>query len=80
MAGHSDHVISTTTAVILAILGLAVIAVIVSGGAQTGKVTTAGGNSLAQIICTALSPVVHGNCGLIESVTSTITFGGIPQL
>lgn len=77
MAGHSDHLVSTTTAVILAFLGLAVIAVLVSGSAKTGTVTTAGGSALGQIICTALSPVVHGNCGLIESVTSTITFGGM---
>ena len=61
----------------IAVLGLAIIAVLVSNQAQTAKVTTAGGTSLGQIICTALSPVVHGSCGLIESVTSTITFGGL---
>lgn len=66
---------STITAVIIAFLGVAIVAVLVSGQAQTGKVTTAGGSSLAQIICTALSPVTHGNCGLLEKVTSTITYG-----
>lgn len=77
MAHGAEHTVSTITAVIIAFLGLAIIAVLVSGQAQTGKVTTAGGASLAQIICTALSPVVHSNCGVIESVTSTITFGGM---
>lgn len=73
-----EHTVSTATAVILAFLGLAVIAVLVSSRAQTGTVATAGGTSLAQIICTALSPVTGGKgCGLIEQVTSTITFGGI---
>jgi hypothetical protein len=79
MAGGSEHGISTVTAVILAMLGLAVVAVIVSKSAQSGAVATAGGTSLANIICTALSPVTTGTCGnLIPYVTSSINFGGIP--
>lgn len=78
MAQGSEHTISTITAVIIAFIGVAIVAVLVSGQAQTAKVASAGGTSLGQIICTALSPVVHGSgCGLIENVTSTITFGGL---
>lgn len=76
MASHSDHTVSTVTAVILALMGVSIIAVLVANSAKTAGVTTSGGTAIANIICTALSPVTHGSCGgLIPNVQSKITFG-----
>lgn len=66
--------------VILAIVGVAIIAVLVSKQAQTGSVVTAGGGAVSNFLCTALSPVAGGSCGgggggLIPNVTSSISFG-----
>ena len=75
LMAHGDHGASTITAVILAIMGLAIVVVIVSSSAKSATVATTGGSAIAQIICTALSPVTHAGCGkLTESVTSTIHF------
>jgi hypothetical protein len=59
--------------VLLAIVGVAVIAVLVSKQAQTGSVLGAGGTALANAISCAESPVTGGSCG--TSVTSSISFG-----
>jgi hypothetical protein len=58
--------------VLLAIVGVAVIAVLVSNKANTGSVLGAGGGALAQAIGCAASPVTGGSCG--TSVSSSITF------
>jgi hypothetical protein len=80
MAGASEHGVSTATAIVLAMLGLGVIAVLVSKQSQSGPVATAGGSAVSRIICTALSPITGGgSCGnLTPYVTSSINFGGIP--
>lgn len=68
--------VTAIVSVLLAITGLAVIALLVSSAAKTTTVAGAFGTSLSQMICTALSPVTGKNCSnLIESVTSTITYG-----
>lgn len=59
--------------VLLAIIGVAIIAVLVSKQAQTGSVLGTGGSALAQAIGCAASPVTGGSCG--TSVTSSISFG-----
>jgi hypothetical protein len=72
----SDHAISSTVAAILAILGLAVIALLVSNAATTGSVFATTGASLANVIRCALSPVTGGSCGgLGASVSSTFNTG-----
>ena len=58
--------------VLLAIVGVSVIAVLVSNKANTGSVLGAGGSALAQAIGCATSPVTGGSCG--TSVSSSITF------
>lgn len=59
--------------VLLAIIGVAVVAVLVSKQAQTGSVLGAGGGAIAQALGCALSPVTGGICG--TSVSSSISFG-----
>lgn len=73
----SQHTIGAAVSILLAIIGVAIIAVLVSNSAQTGNVLSAGGSSLAQMIRCAISPVMggRGSCG--ESVSSSISFGGI---
>jgi len=76
----NEQLITAIVSVLLAIVGVAILSLLVSGQSRTGSVLTAGGSGIAQMICTALSPVTGGNCGsLIPSVSSTITFGGITQ-
>lgn len=50
--------------VVLAIIGLASLAVIVSPQARTGDVIKAGGGALSQNILAAVSPVTGGGFGL----------------
>lgn len=69
----NEHTITTTVSVILAFLGIAVLAVVVSSNAQTGSVLKAGGNSVANLLRCALSPITGAACG--TSVTSSISFG-----
>jgi hypothetical protein len=72
-----DKLITGIVSVLLAIVGVAVIAVLVSNKAQTGSVLGAGGNSISNFLCVALSPVTGSQCGggsLIPSVSSTISF------
>lgn len=49
--------------IMIAIIGLAIIAVLVSKQSQTGTVLQAGGTAFAQIIGAAVAPVT-GNAGL----------------
>lgn len=80
MATHTgDHGVSTAVAVTLALIGVAIVAVLVSQKAQTGAVATAGGTSLANVIKCALSPVTGGTCGgVVTQVASTIDYSNVP--
>jgi hypothetical protein len=63
--------------VLLAIVGVAIVAVLVSNHANTGSVIGAGGGAFAQMLGCALSPVTGGSCGgssLTPSVSSSISF------
>jgi FtsH-binding integral membrane protein len=48
-------------AIVAGIIGLAIVAVVVSKNAQTGTVLTSGGSALASIITAAVSPVATSN-------------------
>lgn len=66
--------------VILAIIGVAVIAIIVSPNSNTGSVVGAGGNAFTNAIKCALAPITGGTCASNSSLpigvsSSTITFG-----
>lgn len=53
----SDQLIASVTSVLLAIIGVAIIAVLVSRNAATSQVIGAGGNAFSGMLGTALSPV-----------------------
>lgn len=55
-----DKVITSIVAVLTAIIGVAIIAVLVSRNADTANVLGAGGNAFANILKTAVSPVTGG--------------------
>lgn len=67
--------------VLLAIVGVAIVAVLVSRQAQSGSVIGAGGGAFSQALGCALSPVTGGSCGsgnsLIPDVSSSISFAQI---
>lgn len=69
----NQHAISSGVAAILAILGLAIVAVMVSNAAQTGSVFTTTGASLANVIRCALSPVTGGTCVGIKKQATDVT-------
>ena len=62
----SDQLISSVFAVLTAIVGVAIIATLVSKNANTSGVLTAGGQAFSGILGTALSPV-NGNAGSFNS-------------
>jgi hypothetical protein len=59
----SDSLVTALVSVVLAIVGVATIAVLVSPSAQTGGVISAGGSALAKDIAAAVSPVTGGMGG-----------------
>ena len=69
-----EKAITGTVAVITAIIGVAIIAVLVSKQANTANVLTSGGTAFANILKTAVSPVTGG------SVTGGLFGGSIPQI
>lgn len=65
----SDQLIAGVVTVITAIVGVAIIAVLVSRNAQTGSVITSGGQALAASIGAAVSPVTGAGTGGLLSPT-----------
>lgn len=64
----------------LAIVGVATIAIIVSGNSNTSSVIGAGGNSFMNAIKCAVAPITGGTCASNSTLpigvsSSTITFG-----
>lgn len=55
----TDSLVSSVTTVLLAIVGVAIIAVLVSRNANTAGVIGAGGSAFSQSLGTALSPVTQ---------------------
>jgi hypothetical protein len=56
----SDSIVTSIVTVLMAIVGVAIIAVLVSRNAQTSQVLQAGGGAFSSILGTALSPVTGG--------------------
>jgi hypothetical protein len=56
----SDQLIASVVTVLTAIIGVAIIAVLVSKNANTTGVITAGGSAFSGALGTALSPVTGG--------------------
>jgi hypothetical protein len=63
-------------AILLAIIGVAVIAIILSGNSQTSSVIGAGGTAFANAIKCAVAPITGGSCPTSASTifTSSSTF------
>lgn len=53
----SDAIGSALVSIIMAVIGVAIIAVLVSKSAQTANVVSAGGTALSNVLGAALSPV-----------------------
>jgi hypothetical protein len=72
----ADNLISSLVTVVTAIIGIAIIAVLVSNKAQTAGVIGAGGNAFSQAIEAAVSPVT----GTSPDISSGIGYGGAAQV
>jgi len=57
----SEQLISSVVTVLTAIIGVAIIAVLVSKNANTTGVITAGGSAFSQALGTAISPVTQAS-------------------
>jgi PRD1 phage membrane DNA delivery len=66
----SDAIGSALVSIVMAVIGVAIIAVLVSKSAQTANVVSAGGTALSNVLGAALSPVTGS--GLAGSVTRQI--------
>lgn len=67
----NDHTTTAIVSVLIAIIGVATVAVLVSSGAQTTGVLGAAGNAFAGILRTAVTPVTSaGGLGGILGQTS----------
>lgn len=64
---------SALVSIILAVIGVAIIAVLVSSQAQTANVLTAGGTAISKVLGSALSPVTGSGTGLSLN-TSGLSF------
>lgn len=69
-----DHITTSIVTVITAIIGVAIIAVLVSKNSQTSQVLTAGGNAFANILGVAESPVTGGSGigGVVNTVLNNL--------
>lgn len=70
-----DKLLTSVITVLTAIIGVAIVAVLVSKNAATGSVLTAGGNAFSQVLGTAVSPVTGGSGGVVGGITKGL-FGG----
>lgn len=57
----SDSIVTSIVTVLMAIIGVAIIAVLVSKNANTSGVLSAGGNAFSGVLGTALGPVTGGS-------------------
>jgi hypothetical protein len=74
----SNEIVTGGISVLLAIIGVAIIAVLVSRQAQTSAVVSAGGSGFANALKCALSPVTGASCPTslpIGTSSSTISYG-----
>ena len=61
---------SAITSIIMAVIGVAIIATLVSSQAQTANVLSAGGTAISRVLGSALSPVTGGGIG--STLTSNL--------
>ena len=61
----SEHLLTSVVTVIMAIVGVALIAILVSRNAQTGNVLTSGAGALSTLLGTAESPVTGSGLGFM---------------
>lgn len=61
-----EKAITATVGVIIAVIGVAIVAVIVSKQSDTANVLGAGGNALASVLKAAVSPVTGGGSGALS--------------
>ncbi len=71
----SDRIITGVISVLVAIIGVAIVAALISQQAQTANVVTASGNAFTNILKTALSPVTNSSGGLLGSLSNTGNLG-----
>ena len=71
----SDHVVTSLVSILMAVVGVAIIAVLISKQANTAGVLTAGATGFGNILKAAVSPVTGGG-----GLGNTLSFpGGIGQ-
>lgn len=68
----SESLVTSVVTVLTAIVGVAIIAVLVSKNANTAGVLTAGGSAFSQALGTAISPVTGGSLGSFSSLGAGI--------
>lgn len=59
----SEHLVTSLTSIAAAIVGVAIIAVLVSQRANTSQVITSAGGAFAETLGAAVSPVTGGGSG-----------------
>jgi PRD1 phage membrane DNA delivery len=59
-----DRTITAIVSIITAVIGVAIVAVLVSNQAQTGSVITAGGTALGNVLKAATAPVSGGGLNI----------------
>lgn len=74
----SESLVTSIVTVLMAIIGVAIIAVLVSRNANTTGVINAGSNAFSGILGTALSPVAGGSgfTGNLGGLNLNIPMGG----
>jgi uncharacterized membrane protein (Fun14 family) len=74
----SKDAVTGVVSVLLAIVGVAIVALLVSPRAKTAGVLGASGDALSQLVCKAVSPVTGSSCGGPGfGASSTISYGDI---
>lgn len=58
-----DNFITPMVTILMGIIGVAIVATLVSNRSNTAGVVSAGGNAFSGALGTALSPIVGGNFG-----------------
>lgn len=69
----SENLVTSVVTVLTAIIGVAIIAVLVSGQSKTADVLRAGGTAFSSVLGSALSPVTGGG---FTGLGSGLNFSG----
>jgi hypothetical protein len=72
-----DQIGPTAITIVTSIVGLAMLAVIVSQKASTSTVIQSGGSALAAVIGAAVSPLGTGNAGATNFGSTSNNIGGL---